>query len=268
MFDAIPDDIAVALAAAEPALGPYASLRYAAEIGSTNDAALALALAGAPEGTSVLADLQTRGRGRRGHDWFSPPESGLYLSVIVRPRLAAEVVPVLTLAAGIAAAEAIQELTRLPIELKWPNDIVIGRPWRKLGGILSEGASAGGRLDAVVIGIGVNLRATSYPPELAGRATSIETELGRPIDRAPCLVALLVWLRAIMDRLHADGREAICRDWRTFGRRGLHGAAVRWAERGADRRGRARDIDADGALLVDVDGRVERIIAGEVIWES
>jgi BirA family biotin operon repressor/biotin-[acetyl-CoA-carboxylase] ligase len=103
---------------------------------------------------------------------------------------------------------------------------------------------------------------------LAGRATSIETELGRPIDRAPCLVALLARLRAIMDRLHADGREAICRDWRTFGTRGLRGAAVRWAERGGDRRGHARDIDADGALLVDVDGRVERIIAGEVIWES
>jgi BirA family biotin operon repressor/biotin-[acetyl-CoA-carboxylase] ligase len=268
MFDAIPDDIAVALAAAEPALGPYASLRYAAEIGSTNDAALALALAGAPEGTSVVADLQTRGRGRRGRDWFSPPESGLYLSAIVRPRLAADVVPVLTLAAGVAVAEAIRALAGLPIELKWPNDIVIGRPWRKLGGILSEGASAGGRLEAVVIGIGVNLRATSYPPELAGRATSVETELGRPIDRAPCLVALLARLRAIMERLHAEGRDAICREWRSFGRHGLHGAAVRWIDRGADRRGRARDIDADGALLVDVDGRVERIIAGEVIWES
>ncbi len=268
MFDALPDDIAAALAAAEPTLGPYASLRYAAEIGSTNDAALALALAGAPEGTSVLADLQTRGRGRRGREWFSPPESGLYLSVVVRPRLAAEVVPVLTLAAGVAVAEAIRAMTTLPIELKWPNDIVIGRPWRKLGGVLSEGASAGGRLDAVVIGIGVNLRATSYPPELTGRATSIETELGRPIDRAPCLVALLARLRAIMDRLHADGREAICRDWRTFGRRGLHGAAVRWTDRSGDRRGRAMDIDADGALLVDVGGRVERIIAGEVLWES
>ncbi|MEO8480946.1 MAG: biotin--[acetyl-CoA-carboxylase] ligase [Acidobacteriota bacterium] len=267
MFEPQPDDVATSLARAETALGPYAALRYCAEIGSTNDAAMGLALAGAPEGTSVLADRQTTGRGRRGHSWFSPPESGIYLSVIVRPRLPADVLPVLTLAAGVAVAEAIREVTGLVVELKWPNDVVIGRPWRKLAGVLCEGASAGATIEAVVVGIGLNVLATSYPPALASVASSLETELGRPVDRAPMVVALLGRLRAIMGHLRRDGRESIGAAWRDFGRTGFAAARVRWRDASGDRHGRPLDIDIDGALLVDVRGRVERVIAGDVMWE-
>lgn len=267
MFEPPPDDIATSLAAAETRLGPYAALRYCAEIGSTNDAAMALALGGAPEGLSVLADRQTSGRGRRGHDWYSPPEAGIYLSVIVRPRVAAEVLPVLTLAAGVAVARAIRDVAGLLVELKWPNDVVIGRPWRKLAGVLCEGASAGATIEAVVIGIGLNVLTTSYPPALAARASSLETELGRPIDRAPMVVAILERLRAIMDRLQSDGRDSISAAWREFGRTGFATASVRWRDVTGDRQGRPVDIDADGALLVDVRGVIERVIAGDVIWE-
>jgi BirA family biotin operon repressor/biotin-[acetyl-CoA-carboxylase] ligase len=268
MFEPLPDDLAAALGAAATRLGPYARMRYAAEVESTNTLALALAATGAPEGTSVVADAQTAGRGRRGRDWFSPPGAGLYLSVIVRPDVAAEIVPMITLAAGVAVAGAVQEAVGLPVELKWPNDLVIGRPWRKLGGVLSEAASSGTGVDAVVIGIGLNLLQASYPAGLAGRASSIEAELGRPIERAALAVALLERLRAVLGRMHAEGREAICREWRTFGGAGLTGATVQWDDRAGRRRGRAIDIGADGALLVECDGRVERVMAGDVVWES
>ena len=268
MFDAIPDDIAVALAAAEPALGPYASLRYAAEIGSTNDAALALALSGAPEGTSVLVDLQTRGRGRRGHDWFSPPESGLYLSVIVRPRLAAEVVPVLTLAAGIAAAEAIQELTRLPIELKWPNDIVIGRPWRKLGGILVETASfvapqvAATQAPAsparyVVVGIGINVlprspEGMSMPP---GSLQEVEPGLDAPTALQRIVPPLVAMLQSFAGYGFAPMQP------RFAARDVLQGRAVTLSD---GHTGTAHGVGDDGALLVHTAGGMQAITSSEI----
>lgn len=268
MFEPLPEDLAGALAAAESALGGWAALHYQSDVQSTNDLALGLAARGAAEGTSVLADVQRAGRGRRGRDWFSPPGAGLYLSSIVRPDLPPDVVPILTLAAGVAAGRAVRLATGgLPVELKWPNDLVIGRPWRKLGGILSEAVSSGGRLDAVVIGIGINLRASAYPQELAGRAAALETELGRDIDRAPILVGLLGALRDVMSQLRTEGRQAICREWRDLGRLGLTAASVRWTDADGPHHGRAYDIADDGALLVRVGERVERVIAGEVTWE-
>jgi BirA family biotin operon repressor/biotin-[acetyl-CoA-carboxylase] ligase len=267
MFEALPEELAACLARARTRLGPYADLRYASEIGSTNDAAMAFALAGAPEGLSVLADRQTSGRGRRGNDWYSPPEAGIYLSVVVRPQVAADVLPVLTLAAGVAVAQAVRDVTGLLVELKWPNDVVIGRPWRKLAGVLCEGVSAGAAIDAVVVGIGLNVLTTSYPPALAARASALEGELGRPVDRVAMVVAMLERLRAIMDRLRGDGRHGISAAWREFGFAGFAGAAVRWRDAAGERRGRPVDIAEDGALLVDVGGRTERIIGGDVIWE-
>src|SRR5688572_27678266 len=127
---------------------------------STNDIASRLAQAGAEEGTTVVAERQTAGRGRHGRVWFSPTGAGLYVSVIVRPardesndeRPAA----LLTLASGVAIAEAVRAVTGLPAEIKWPNDVLIGK--RKLAGILAEAAVQAGTLQFVVVGFGVNLR--------------------------------------------------------------------------------------------------------------
>ena len=262
----LPSDIADALDAAGPELGPFAALRYVAEVESTNDLALALAAAGEPEGTAVLAGEQRAGRGRRGRVWFSPPGAGLYLSAILRPGGPPDALSLVTLAAGVAAARAIERTSGLPVELKWPNDLVVGRPWRKLGGVLCEGVGA--RIDAVVVGTGVNLQPAAYPRQVADRATSIEVELGRPADRARLVVALLTELRQVAERLRSADRRWVCDEWRRFARAGL-GTRVRWRDHEQqDRRGRARDIDASGALLVETDGRVERVIAGEVIWEQ
>lgn len=267
MNERLPDDLARALESAGPRLGAFSHVRYAAEVDSTNDLALTLAAAGAAEGTAVLADCQRAGRGRRGRSWFSPPGAGVYLSAVVRPPDTGAPLSLVTLAAGVAAARAIRASTGLTVELKWPNDLVVGRPWRKLGGILCEAVAGGSDITGIVVGIGVNLRHTAYPPELAGRATSIEGELGRQADRAVLVAELLAALSATIGRLWAGGAHEIRDDWRRLGRSGLGGAPVRWQDQHGDRRGFARDIDDEGALVVEIDGRVDRLVAGEVIWE-
>lgn len=267
MWSPLPVELADAIAAARDRLGTYASVLFAERVESTNDLALTLAAAGQPEGTSVVADVQLAGRGRRGRTWFSPAGSGLYVSTVVRPSVDWRSMPVLTLGAGVAAARAIVGCTGLPIELKWPNDLVIGRPWRKLGGILAEAATAGSRMDAVIIGIGLNLSPASYPSEIADRATSIETELGRLVDRASILVSLLAEVKTMMADVHAGRQAALCDAWRAFGAAGCDRAPVRWQEGARERRGIARDIDTDGALLIETANGIERVIAGEVIWE-
>jgi BirA family biotin operon repressor/biotin-[acetyl-CoA-carboxylase] ligase len=156
----------------------------------------------------------------------------------------------------------------LPVELKWPNDLVIGRPWRKLGGVLSEAASVGDRVEAIVVGIGINLRQVRYPREIATRATAIEAELGRSIDRAPLVIELLRQTRLVTGLLHGGDVGAVLQAWRRMGSAGLSGSLVRWQQAGEIVRGRTLDIDGDGALLVELDGRIERIVAGEVLWES
>lgn len=268
MADPLPADLADALDAARERLGPFRQLQYFVDVTSTNDLALALAAKGAPGGTSVLADAQRAGRGRRGRDWFSPPGAGLYLSVIVRPEREAPDLSLVTLGAGVALARSVRAATGLACELKWPNDLVTGRPWRKLAGVLCEASAvAGESLDAVVVGIGVNLLPAAYPPAIASRATSLELELSRPVDRPRLVVELLAGLSDVTRRLWDGDRAWILDEWRRFGRAGLGGAPIRWNDRGTDRQGAARDLDADGALLVDADGRRERLVAGEVTWE-
>jgi len=267
MFDPTPPEIAQALEAASARLERFDRLHFCTETDSTNDVALSLVLAGAPAGTSVLADVQHAGRGRRGREWSSPAGAGVYLSVIVRPRGAPGSTTLITLGAGVAVARAVRSAAGLPVELKWPNDIVIGRPWRKIGGVLCEAVGNGPRFEAVVIGVGLNVCRAVHPPTVASRATSMEIELGRSIDRGPLVVELLAGLRTMMDVLDRGDGDAICLAWRELGQAGLAGARVTWRDQDVERRGRARGIDADGALLVEREGRLERLIAGEIEWE-
>jgi BirA family biotin operon repressor/biotin-[acetyl-CoA-carboxylase] ligase len=211
--------------------------------------------------------MQTAGRGRRGRDWHSPPEAGVYLSAVLRAEAWDGALSLLTLAAGVAVAQAIRSNTGLAVELKWPNDIVIGRPWRKLAGILCETASATPKIGAVVVGIGVNVRGGAFPQEIADRATALDVELGRPVDRVPFIIELLAALAGVTSNLRRGGGKDIVDTWRSIGSAGLGGAPVRWNDGGTMRRGLARDLAEDGALLVEAGGRMERLVAGEVIWE-
>jgi BirA family biotin operon repressor/biotin-[acetyl-CoA-carboxylase] ligase len=244
---------------------------------STNDIAARFAEAGAEEGTTVVAEAQTSGRGRMGRAWFSPQGAGLYVSIVLRPGppegghdvAARDRSALLTITAGVALAEGIQAATGLPAEIKWPNDLVIGK--RKLAGILAEAVAQGGALAFVILGFGVNLRPAAYPPELADRATSIEAELGRPADRAIILAEILSALASRSADLQQGRFDAILGAWRARVP-SLQGALVEWESPQGVRRGRAEDIDATGALLVrplgplGIDARTERLIAGEVRW--
>jgi BirA family biotin operon repressor/biotin-[acetyl-CoA-carboxylase] ligase len=261
----IPKEFAEAIAAARPRLGRLASkVEYYPTIGSTNDAAASMS---ATEGAVVFADAQTEGRGRRGHIWFSPAATGLYVSVVLAPSRAAvdprRAVSLTTIAAGVALAEGIEKATALPnVRLKWPNDLYVGR--RKLGGILAEGSAAGDRIDVVVVGYGINIAKASFPPDLRARVTSIETELGKRPSRARVLAETLAALAARYDDLLAGRFDAILDSWRE--RAHAKGATVHWETREGTRSGEAVGIADDGALLVKVDGVVERIVGGEVTW--
>ena len=261
MFSPPPADVGTAVSAAAERLGPFAALRYAESIGSTNDAALALAASGEPEGVSVLADEQTAGRGRRGRSWSSPPGAGLYLSVILRGDLASSP-GLVTLGAGVAASAAVQAATGLPVRLKWPNDLVIGADWRKLGGILCEAQGRG----ALVVGVGINLSAAAHPPEVSARAASIEGELARSVDRTAIIVECLAGFRALASALRAGQGDAIVSAWRDRAAEGWRAAPVAWIEGERTITAVAKDIDADGGLIVLRDGRLERVVAGEVLW--
>jgi BirA family biotin operon repressor/biotin-[acetyl-CoA-carboxylase] ligase len=238
-------------------------------IGSTNDAAAALALTPDPEGLVVVADEQTGGRGRRGHVWFSPAGSGLYVSVVLTPSRASHDAPrairLLTLAAGVALAEAIEAATGLAVDLKWPNDLYIRG--KKLGGILAEGASSGPAVDVVVLGYGINVRAAAYPPDVAGRATSLEDEVGRQVDRGWLLVETLAALAKRYDDLLAGNFDGILDGWRRHAPRAI-GARVRWNDSSGDHTGITAGIAHDGALLVRVGARTERIVGGDIQWEG
>ena len=277
----LPGDLAEALQGLRLELGTFgASLSYFASVGSTNDEAAALAVGGAGEGTTVVAELQTAGRGRMGRTWYSPPGAGLYVSVVMRPRspqagpgvrpapgspgeAPAPLPSLLTLMAGVALCDAVRETTGLRAEIKWPNDLVCGR--RKLAGILAEAGVSLNGAGFVVVGIGVNLRPVEYPREIASRATSIEEELGRRVDRGALLACLLVHLSRCRSAL-SDGREDdVLNRWRQLSPSCV-GSVVEWQDAAGSWRGTTAGVDHDGALLVRTSDGLARIVSGEIRW--
>jgi BirA family biotin operon repressor/biotin-[acetyl-CoA-carboxylase] ligase len=262
--DEIPADLDAALRASAADRGVFgARLFYAAEVGSTNDLAAAAAEHGAAEGTTFVAGAQTAGRGRLGRTWFSPPGAGLYISTLVRRK---SVAPWATLAGGVAVADGIRAATGLPVQIKWPNDVVAvgsaGFPARrKMAGILAEASSGSDGVQHIVLGVGINLRRTSFPPELIDRATSIETELGREVDAGPVLAQVLAALNRTLASIDADGPGGLLARWSALAP-SSRGAAIEWD----GGRGVTAGLDTDGALLARTDRGVARIIAGEVRW--
>jgi BirA family transcriptional regulator, biotin operon repressor / biotin---[acetyl-CoA-carboxylase] ligase len=268
----VPGSLQADLAAACASAG-LPPVLFISEVGSTNDEALALAGAGAADFTAVLAEEQRAGRGRRGRSWESPPGAGMYLSIIVRDEGLGADVPLVTLAAGVAVAEAVRDVSGLPVELKWPNDVVIGRPWRKLAGILCEASAIGTSDGVMVVGVGVNLQRAAYPPEVAGRATSLDAECDRPVALIDLVVACVVRLREQVSNLRGGRRAFVLDRWREFGRDGLNHRAVTWNDSHGSHRGFSCGVSDTGALLVRVadaaqgQARIEHLIAGDVQWE-
>lgn len=260
-------------------------------VDSTQTAAWQLAERGAPDRTVVVADHQLTGRGRRGRSWHDEPGASLLLSIVVYPRLPVEQIPMLSLATGVAVAEALARHFGLQARLKWPNDVLVGG--RKIAGILLEsriGATPGagtsrtaapgisvrppaaqaGLTDpattkadlaapVTVVGIGLNLAQRGFPGALAGLATSVLLETGRSVDREATLEALLAGFDRWRACLEGEGFGPVRSRWvalsetigRTVSASGTTGVAI--------------DLDLDGALIVVDGARCHRIASGEIV---
>jgi BirA family biotin operon repressor/biotin-[acetyl-CoA-carboxylase] ligase len=188
--------------------------------------------------------------------------------VILRP--AATVAPLITIAAGVAIAEGIEAATGLRVRVKWPNDILVAGAAgpasdRKLAGILAEGSTVQNGATWVVLGFGINVLPGAYPAEVGARATSLEAELGRPVDRGLVLAECLAALSERYRQLREARGSAVVEAWRsraasTFGRH------VEWTQEARVQTGVAQDVDSSGALLVRTEAGVQRVISGEVRW--
>ncbi len=238
----------------------YTALRFDS-IDSTNTEALKQARLGADEGLCVGARQQTAGRGRQGRSWISPKDSGLYLSVVLRPQLDAKFLPMITLAAAVAVFDTLAELGLRP-DIKWPNDVLVNN--KKICGVLAETAETKAGL-AVVVGIGINVTSESFPPDIAERATSVETELGRVVTFSEVEGPLLKLFDEQYSRLTGlDGPAAIIRSWSM---RSTYFAekAVRVVLDGHFITGVTDGLESNGALRVKQnDGTFTVIQAGDV----
>jgi BirA family biotin operon repressor/biotin-[acetyl-CoA-carboxylase] ligase len=237
-------------------------LHHFYKIGSTNTAAMAAAADGAPEGSVFLAEEQTAGRGRGANSWQSPRSTGIYCSAVVRPKLPPSEVLILSLAAGLAARAAIQQVdSRVSADLKWPNDILIGG--KKVCGILTEMNAEATRVRYIVVGIGINVNQSSFPKEL--QATSLRLVTGSEWSRVELVAALLKSLDREYRQLleHPGARESIRRRFAESSS-WTQGKAVRIEENGSAFEGTTEGLDSRGFLLVRTPKGVQTVLSGTV----
>ena len=244
-------------------------LHFFPSIESTNTYAMRQAEAGAPNGSVFFADEQTLGRGRGAHGWVSAPGSGLYVSVVLRPRLAPADVLWLSLAAGLAAQEAVRRVTSLEADIRWPNDLLLGR--RKFCGILTELNAEVTRVRHAVVGIGINVHQAEFPEELRELATSLRIETGREWPRQELLAALLESLEREVAALtrSPDVREAAesLRERLTRGSSWVRGKRVRVDEAangGETFAGTTDGLDERGFLKVRTTDGMRTVLSGGV----
>ncbi len=244
-------------------------IRYQDELKSTNSTLLELGEKGASEGTVVITDRQTQGRGRLEHSWISPAGKNLYISILFRPEIVAKDAPVFTLIASIALVEVIQKLGLDDVNIKWPNDIrIVGK---KVSGVLTEMRPRREMADFIVVGIGVNINMSrdeinSEMGDIATIATSIKENLGKDVDRAKFAADLLLelekWYKVFTNR--GRGKTTIISEW-----------SSKWGDK--DKRvnvtisdeeqfeGKAVGIDENGYLIVKTDsGETTKVISGDV----
>ena len=228
---------------------------------STNAKAFELAQEGGAHGEVIITEHQTAGKGRRGRAWFSPQGKSLALSLILRPELAPSRAPEITLVAAVALAETLRD-SGVEASIKWPNDVQIAG--KKVAGILTELSADVERVHFIVLGIGVNLNAElkDFPPEVAELATSVSLNRHSPVHRALFTAALLAKLEQWLDTWTEDGFEPVRKAWKSLASTLGQDVLVRADNK--ELRGIAEDIDATGALLLRVAGKLERILSGDV----
>lgn len=233
---------------------------YHDSLPSTMDEAFRLGMEGAPEGTVVCAETQTKGRGRLGRGWVSPKHKGIYCSIILRPKLSPSDISKLTLLTAVAVAEAIECITHIRPMIKWPNDLLVKN--RKLAGILTELRAEVDRMKFVVVGIGLNVNNTGA--QLIDGATSLKNEAGQPLSRVELLREILRVFERWYFQCQSGDFNDLLNVWKerslTLGKR------VRVTDPASVIEGVAVDLDADGGLLVRQDsGVIVKKLAGDVV---
>ena len=232
------------------------------KVDSTNRVTLDLGHAGEPDGAVILAEEQTAGRGRSGRDWHSERATGIYVTLLLRPKLVPAQAPLLTIMAGLAARTAIETQTGLLVDLKWPNDLMISG--KKAGGILTEMYAEPGQVRFVIIGIGLNVNQEKFPSELSSIATSLRTEAGRPQSRLELLVRLLRQFESEYNRFLQEGPSSLIEHFAAVSSY-AQGKRVRVSNGKEIFTGITAGLGPEGVLQVRRDnGQVVPVIAGDV----
>ncbi len=232
------------------------------KIDSTNRVAMELGSANEPEGTVVLAEVQTSGRGRAGRTWHSERGTGIYVTLLLRPKISPVLAPLLTMMAGISARAAIQAQTGLAIDLKWPNDLLLDG--KKLGGILTEMHAEPSQVRFVIVGIGINANQEKFPSELTSIATSLRSQSGRSISRMELLVRLLLEFETDYNRFLREGAASVTQRFEAVSSY-ARGKRVQVSNGMESYSGVTAGLSPEGLLRVEREGgNVVTVIAGDV----
>lgn len=232
------------------------------EVTSTNDVAKELAIKGAREGTVIIAETQSRGRGRLGREWVSP-KGGIWFSTILRPKVDPQDTFELTFMAAVAVAKTIKSMFKLNTEIKWPNDVLING--KKVCGILTEMSTRGNIVDFVALGVGLNANvdANTFPEHLRSSLTSLKEELKQEVERERFLRALLEELEHYYKMFTLKDFSLILKEWKSLA--SLLGTYVEVVGFDEKIEGWAMDVDQSGALMIKLkDGTVRRVVSGDV----
>ncbi|MCQ6273902.1 biotin--[acetyl-CoA-carboxylase] ligase [Bacillus sp. V3B] len=238
-------------------------IHYEESVDSTQKIALRLSLDGAPEGTVVIAEEQTAGRGRMERSWHSPKYTGVWMSVILRPNLVPQKAPQLTLVVAVAVVQAIEELTTLHPQIKWPNDLLING--KKMTGILTELQAESDRINSVIIGVGMNVNQekASYPEDLRSIATSLLMETGMKVNRAELIQHVLSKLEHLYDLYLQEGFYPIKILWESYAI--SIGKMIKARMLQGNIYGKAVGITDDGVLMVeDEQGKIHFIYSADI----
>jgi len=229
---------------------------------STNELGYRLAQNQAPEGTLIVSEHQTRGRGRMGRNWFSPPGVGLWMSLILRPRIQPSKAPGISICAGLALALAVKEITNLDARIKWPNDCVING--KKIAGILLELSAELDKIDFVILGVGINVNQDKkdFPRSLLKKATSLKVEMGREVPRLILLRLFLKRFERIYLEFKNNGLTSLLPEIRKLSSLLGEKIRVKWGKKIL--KGEAKEINEDGSLIIRTSKGEKIISAGEV----
>ena len=237
-------------------------IRYFSRIDSTNQYAKRIAEEGAPDGTLIIADEQTAGKGRSGRTWVTPPAEAIAFTLLLRPKLSPDRISMVTLVMGLAVTNAVNSLYGVSAGIKWPNDVVI--TGRKLCGILTEMSAEVRQVNYIVIGVGINANLTSFPEEIREIATSLKLEMGRDINRAELIARVMTEFERLYAEFEAQGDlGAVMQEYNELCLNA--GSKVRVLDPNGEYTGTSRGINSMGELLVETeDGQMQEVYAGEV----